>query len=175
MIELNKQFATKLGIMVDSGLINYKHYYKFCDEIIEYTENPPYWIIDLATIKYIPDATKVINEYAYSEPFEEMPDFYDFYIACLYLRYRRREITWASFLWGSGEYADRTQAVKCDCEWFYEMVTELEDCEYSIEKEKIQVEIVKDIFELEIKMAEELYKPFQLYFREYILNSNEKS
>ncbi|MEI5906846.1 hypothetical protein WAK64_07210 [Bacillus spongiae] len=93
MIELTKQFATKLGIMVDSRLIYYKHYYKhyykFCDEIIEKMDNPPYWIIELATIKYIPEATKVINEYVLSEPFEKMPDFYDFYIACLYLKYKR--------------------------------------------------------------------------------------
>ncbi|MEI5909284.1 hypothetical protein WAK64_19730 [Bacillus spongiae] len=55
------------------------------------------------------------------------------------------------------------------------MVTELEDSEYSIEKEKLQVEIVKEIFELENKMAEELYKPFLLYFREYILTNNKNS
>ncbi|MEI5906873.1 hypothetical protein WAK64_07350 [Bacillus spongiae] len=114
----------------------------------------------------------MINEYVYSEPFEEMPDLYDFYIACLYLRYRRREVSWASFLWASGDYADGYQAVKCDCRWFYEMVTELEDSGFSIEREKLQVEIVTETFELEIKMAEEIYKPFHQYFREYILTNS---
>lgn len=59
--ELNKQFARKIGIMLESRLIWYKHYFLFCDEIIEKMEKPPYWIIELATKKYIGDAVKIVN------------------------------------------------------------------------------------------------------------------
>jgi hypothetical protein len=172
--ELNKHFARKLSVMVDSRLIWYKHYFKFCDEIIENMEDPPYWIIELATTKFIPDALKVINEYGFnSEPFEEIQsDLCDFFIACLFLRYNRREISWATFLKKSGEFADVTQAVKCDCEWFYEMLNNYEDSDFSKGLEKTQIKKVNEVFRISIEEAQELYSPFQLYFHEYVTNNN---
>jgi Uma2 family endonuclease len=85
--ELNKHFARKLSVMVDSRLIWYKHYFEFCDEIIENMEDPPYWIIELATTKFIQDALIVINEYAFdTEPFEEIPsDLCDFSLLVYFL------------------------------------------------------------------------------------------
>ncbi|MFE4430742.1 hypothetical protein ACFRH9_27770 [Peribacillus butanolivorans] len=119
-------------------------------------ENPPYWIIELATIKFIPDATKAINEYASSEPFEEIPsDLYDFYIACIYIRYKRREISWATFLQMAGEFADYAQAVKCDCEWFYEMLNVYEDSEFSKGIEKYQTKKVSEIFKVNSTEAQD--------------------
>ena len=159
--------------MVDSRLIWYKHYFKFCDEIIENMENPPYWIIELATTKYIPEATKVINEYAYSEPFEEIPsEICDFFIACLYLSYNRREISWATFLQKAGEYADGTQAVECDCEWFFELLNVYEDSQFSKGLEKNQTKKVREIFQVNITEAQELYRPFQHYFQEFVTQNN---
>ena len=51
-------------------------------------DSPPYWILELSSVKYIPDAVTILNNYAFSEPFEEFStDLNDFYIACLYTKY----------------------------------------------------------------------------------------
>lgn len=174
-MNLDKHFARKLLAMINSRLICYKHYFGFCDELIVTMEKPPYWIIELATIKYIPEAIKVINEYTNSEPFEGISsDLYDFYIACLYIRYNRREISWATFLQNAGEYADGTQAVKCDCEWFYEMLNDYEDSDFSRRLERTQTKKVIEVFQINIDEAQELYRPFQLYFQKYVTSNNNK-
>lgn len=83
--ELNKQFARKIAIMLESNLIWYKHYFLFCDEVIEKNDKPPYWIIELAAIKYLKHAVNVVNSFAFSEPFEYFSDsLYDFHVSCLF-------------------------------------------------------------------------------------------
>ena len=65
-IEPTKEFACKLGIMLDSKIIWYKHFHPFCDDIILEYEKPPYWIIELATVKYQGDAIGIVNRYIHS-------------------------------------------------------------------------------------------------------------
>lgn len=167
--DLNRQFARKMGIMLESRLIWYKHYFLFCDEVIENMDKPPYWIIELATKKYIGDAVKIVNTFASSEPFETYPDsLYDFYVGCLFLRYERKELSWASFLKESGDFADGTKAVKHECEFFYYMLNDYEDSEYSIDLEFKQVEIIKNEFKNELYEARSFYAPFVDYFRKYV-------
>jgi hypothetical protein len=168
-VELNKPFARKLGLMLESRLIWYKHYFLFCDEVIEQMDKPPYWIIDLADKKFLPDAIGIANRYAFSEPFEVSPYAGgDFYIACLYLRYERRELSWASFLNGAGDYTDSTQAGKHDCEHFYYMLNDLEDSEFSIELERQQREQIQQEFKEDIQEARDFYTPFIDYFKRYV-------
>lgn len=181
-LELNKQSARKIGIMLESKLIWYKHYFLFCDEIIEKMDRPPYWLIELSTKKFLGDAIKIVNAYAFSEPFETFPDsLTDFYVGCLFIRYERNELSWASFLEKSGDYADGEgySTLKHDCEYFYHMLNEYEDNEYSIQLENKQAEIVKDAYRNEIQDVRVLYNPFVDYFRKYVSlqknNPNEHS
>lgn len=51
-IEPDKELAGKLSIMLDSKLIWYKHFQLFCDEIIDEYQKPPYWIIELAMVRF---------------------------------------------------------------------------------------------------------------------------
>ncbi|MRN53976.1 hypothetical protein [Paenibacillus monticola] len=170
-IELNRQTARKIGIMLESNLIWYKHYFLFCDEVIEKMDKPPYWIIELATKKYIGDAVRIVNGYAFSEPFEAFPDsLYDFHIGCLYVRYERKELSWASFLEESGDFADGYQAVKKDCQFFYYMFNDYHDSEYSLDLELKQAELVKKEFMNEIYEVQGIYTPFVDYFRKYVLS-----
>jgi hypothetical protein len=174
-IELNRLFARKMGVMLEAGLIWYKHYYFFCDEIIEQMDKPPYWIMDLATQKYIGDAIRIVNTYAFSEPFEAFPDtVYDLHIGCLYLRYERKEISWASFLADSGRFADSYQAVKQPCEFFYYMLNDYEDHEYWSPLELEQAESVEREFQSAIAEAKRLYSPFVDYFRNYVAGQRGK-
>jgi len=176
-LELNKQFARKLGIMIESGLIWYKHYFLFCDEVIEKLDKPPYWIIELATTTYTGDAIKIVNTYAFSEPFENFSNsLYDLYVGCLYIRYERKQISWASFLNKSGDFADGSGyfALKQGCDFFYTMLNDYEDNECSSDLEDKQVVTVKEEFENEISEVRNLYKPFIEYFRVYVSSQSNK-
>jgi hypothetical protein len=176
-LELNKQFARKLGIMIDSGLIWHQHYFLFCDELIEKLDKPPYWIIELALATYIGDAIEVVNTYAFSEPFENFSNsLYDLYIGCLYIRYERRQLSWASFLTESGDFADGSGnfALKKDYDYFYSMLDDYVDNEYSIDLESTQAETVKQEFQNEISEVRNLYIPFVGYFREFVSTQSNK-
>lgn len=169
-IEPNKEFACKLGIMLGSKLIWYKHFQPFCDDIIlEYTK-PPYWIIELATVRYQGSAIEIVNKYIHSEPCITYYNskHFDQYIACLYIKYDRREISWASFLLESGQYADSCEAVKEPCEYFFDLLSQYEAEEFNIELEHKQREEIQNKFRDEILEMQAIYDVFREYFKQYI-------
>lgn len=169
-IEPTKEFACKLSIMLESKLIWYKHFQPFCDDIILAHTKPPYWIIELAAVRYQGSAIEIVNKYIHSEPFVDdyRNSLFDQYIACLYIKYDRREISWASFLLGSGQYADHVQAVKEPCEYFFELLNEYEAEEFNIELEYKQREEIQDKFRNEIIEMQAMYDVFREYFKQYI-------
>ncbi len=167
--ELNKNFAHKIGLMLESRLIWYKHYDLWCEEIIDQYNEPPFWIIELATTKYIPDAVRIVNEYAYSEPFEQFSRNNDLFVACFFIRYERNEISWATFLENAGKYTDGNDA-KVDCSYFFSMLNDYEDTEFSNKVEKLQSKKVYKEFISEIKEMQHYYNPFISYFKNYVEN-----
>lgn len=169
-IEPNKELAGKLSIMLDSKLIWYKHFQLFCDEIIDEYQKPPYWIIELAMVRFQGSAIEIVNKYLNSEPFFDFykSDLSDQYIACLYLKYDRRELSWASFLMSSGEYADSNQAVKEPCEYFFDLLNEYEDSEFHMDLEYKQKEEIQNKFLQEIKEIQSVYDVFKGYYRQFV-------
>lgn len=169
-VELNKKFACKLSNMLMCKLIWYKHFQPFCDEIIEERERPPYWIIELSVVKFQPTAIEIVHNYIHSEPFVELD--YDYmanqYIGCLYLKYTSREISWASFLFSSGQYADSCQCVKEQCEYFYELLTNYEDSDFNLEVEQRQKEEIYSKFSAEIDEIRPIYMLFKSYYINYL-------
>ncbi|MGO4530397.1 hypothetical protein AB4Z30_15045 [Paenibacillus sp. 2TAF8] len=176
-IELTKEFACKLGIMLQSKLIWYKHFHPFCDDIIMEYEEPPYWIIELATMRYQGAAIEIVNKYIHSEPFCTYYNHthFDQYIACLYIKYDRRELSWASFLMEAGQYADGCEAVKEPCEYFFELLTHYEAEEFNIELEYKQRIEIQEKFQEEILEVQEIYDVFRNYFRQYVKKEREAS
>lgn len=164
MVDLSKEFAVKLGAMVESSLINYKYYELWCDELIEILEEPPIWIIELANTKCLKDATKVIYDYAYSEPFIDFRLFNlnDFYVSCLYVKYKRRHISLATFLQLAGQYSDGNDCI-VDCSYFYFLLNRLEDNEYCLKEE---LEESDDIHKKFLKHIAEVDDYF-IYFTNY--------
>ncbi|MHA7966734.1 hypothetical protein ACX93W_21725 [Paenibacillus sp. CAU 1782] len=170
-VELNKEFACQLSNMLMCKLIWYKHFHPFCDEIIEKQERPPYWIIELSMEKYQPRAIEIVNTYIYSEPFVELDygHMANQYIACLYQKYLSREISWASFLFLSGEYADSCQNVREDCEYFYELLTDYEDSDFDPIIEKKQKSEIYNQFNAEIDEIGPIYLAFKEYYKNYLM------
>ena len=105
---LDKRFVSRLATMVESGLLRWKLRAAWADDPIARLYSPPTWLLDLSTIKYRPDAVRVLRMEASSPPFEEFDsdEQSDEFLACLLLRYRRGEISWATFLDEGGLHLD---------------------------------------------------------------------
>lgn len=166
--ELNNEFAVKMSVMLRTSLINYKYYETWCEEFIEHDDDPPQWILELAWTKYQPEAVKIVESYAFavSTDFECM-NLHDFYLACLFEKYRKRQIAWADFLLAAGRYSDGNECFR-DCEYFYAFLNELEDREYSRKTEQEQAEQIGKELEVLIKECDGLYQYFIEYFQQYV-------
>jgi hypothetical protein len=165
---LDKLFALRLALMIQSHLIWYKHYIPWADELIQKMESPPFWILGLTGVKHVGDAMKVLNDYIYSEPFNTLNTVAerDEYVACLFLRYRRQELSWATTLDEAGKYTDAHEG-KFPCEYFFEQLNDLEDAEFSSVLEYQQANRVMADFTNEIRTIQPYYESFIPYFRMY--------
>jgi hypothetical protein len=168
---LDRKFALRIVTMIESRLIWYKHYYGWADEIIMAMERPPYWILEIATVKYFPQAAAIVREFVYSEPFEtfDYEEYTDEYIACLFLRYRHGAISWATFLNEAGAFTDAHNGERY-CEDFYDNLNILEDNEYSKKIEQSQREEIETEFATAISTINTFYLGFLEYFRRYVAN-----
>jgi len=164
----SKRFALRIARMIDSRLIWYKHYYGWADQLIATLDEPPTWILEIATIKYYPDAVAAVNRFVYAEPFERFDgeECDDEYIACLYLRNESGATSWATFLNDAGAYTDARGGRRC-CEYFYEMLNTLEDNEFALAIQEQQRAEVGSEFMSAIQMLRPIYQMFMGYFREY--------
>ena|SRR5687768_7364394 len=102
----SKEFANTLALAIEAGCLTYRETIPWADAMIEALERPPLWICDLSTTKYRPDALKVIRDFLNAEPFELITTAPHEYLGFLWIRYERRELSWATFLNEAGEYSD---------------------------------------------------------------------
>jgi hypothetical protein len=162
----DKRFVLRLATMVESGLLSWEFYAAWADDLIARLDSPPSWLLDLSTTKYRPDAVRVLRTEAFSPPFEEFDsdEQSDEFLACLLLRYRRGEISWATFLNEGGLHLDNENGRR-HCEWLYQMLTDLERHEYSKEVENAQRASVRAELDEALARVEPLYLTFLECFR----------
>ena len=165
-MELDKRTALRIKTMVDSGLIWYRHVHPWADQIIEREEHPPAWLLDVTVQRYTPKMSECIGAYVYSEPFQAFPpgEVDAEHLACLFIRHERGEISWATFLRAAGEFADGASG-EWPCEDFYEMLTSLEDAEYSTDIAADQASGVGDRLAIALETMKPLYREFLAEFR----------
>jgi hypothetical protein len=117
--------------MMETSLIDFSYTHPWADELIMALDAPPSWLCDLATAKSRDDQIKAVREFALSEPFETVPSgMVKFWVACLWLRYERRELSWATFLRITGEYLDPNGG-DWDCETPYHFLNVYEDAYFT--------------------------------------------
>ncbi|MGV3774945.1 MAG: hypothetical protein ACO1QB_18750 [Verrucomicrobiales bacterium] len=127
----NKQECFFILEMMECSLIDYSYTEPWAVELIKSINTPPFWLCDLATKKYRGDQIKAIQGFVYSEPFEAGPaDLEKFAVACFWLRYERRELSWATFLRMAGELLDRRN-VDWECETPYHYLNVYEDAYFT--------------------------------------------
>lgn len=151
---VDKAFLAKLQLMIEAGFIDYKTYIPWCDYMILHTPSPPFWLTELCLAKNPEKAIAILRQYIYSEPFEaEKETTEDFYIACLFLRYRReQEFSWKKFLLEAGQYSDGNEWVNSkDCEYYYGL---LNKAERNPALELQQAKEVKELLHKQIHQAE---------------------
>lgn len=165
----DKRFALRLATMVKSRLVWYEHFAPWADELIMKLDAPPYWLLELSTTRYQPDAAGILSDYAHSPPYDsigasERNDQVDEYVACLFLRYRRGELSWASFLRETGQYLDVANGRRA-CEDFYALLTDLEHHEYAKDLENTQRAELEREFHGAIERIDSVYRVFVGFFR----------
>ena len=104
----------------------------WAESLVLSTESAPKWLCDVATKKYSPDVSKALGEYGGLSPFEAVnrTEVDDDYLSCLYLRYERHELSWASFLDLASRYTDGADG-SWECEELFGFLNTLEDADFS--------------------------------------------
>lgn len=159
----SKQECFYLLEMLESRLVDFSYTHPWADQLITQMDSAPSWLCDLATNKYQGDQTKALREYIFAEPFEPGPaELEKFHIGCLWLRYERRELSWATFLELAGSHLD---AASCDwdCETPYHYLNVYEDAYFSKESEKRTKEeyLIDHDLTPWILLAKEKFEPFR--------------
>ncbi|GDY26275.1 hypothetical protein AHAT_21650 [Agarivorans sp. Toyoura001] len=163
-----KRDAISIATMLEAGLIDYKHYMCWVDERMLLEEEPDLWVIELAATKDTQAAIGHLNSYAYSEPFEQFnsESCNDEFVASQWLRYKRKEISWAIFLQKSGDYTDGNYARE-DCDYFYYMLNDFEINDFSEQLEIKQSSTVNKLFNDVIQTTASKYNEFLPYLDKY--------
>ncbi len=159
----NKQACFYVLEMLESRLIDFSYTHPWADQIIIRLDYAPSWLSNLASKKYQGDQSKALREYVFSEPFEAGPDEMEkFHVACLWLRYERRELSWATFLRLAGEILDAANA-DWYCETPYHYLNMHEDAYFSNESEEQTKRDYLTDHDLGpwIEMAKEKFEPFR--------------
>lgn len=121
--------------MIKSRLLDYTYTQAWADKLLLRCDVPPSWLCDISMKQYQGDILTAIREFVFSEPFEqEPPGIEKFHVACLFLRYERRELSWATFLEKTGEILDSYNG-DLDCETPYYYLNLYEDAYFSLESE----------------------------------------
>ena len=144
--------------MLDAGLISYRELQPWAESLLASISDPPQWLCDVAIQKYSPDVSKSLGDYVWSQPFEsfDYSEADDEHLASLYVRYERRELSWATFLDLAGRYADNADRGWV-CEEFYELLNDFEDAEFSPAVERKQQETIRFKLQAAIGRVRPLY------------------
>ena len=167
-MELSKANAFRLEAMIASHLIWYKHYVPWADDLITRIAKPPVWLMDLSSVKYVGDATKILGSFVFSEPFESIDQeaHYRDYIGSLLLRYQRRELSWATFLDEAGKFTDCSSSSETNlpCEYFFEMLNDYEDSDFALALEKSQASEIAAEFQSAVDSLIPIYQEFRSFY-----------
>lgn len=159
----SKREALYILEMVEAELIDFSYIHPWADQIIAALNVAPAWLCELAVESYRGGVSKILCEYPCSEPFEAPPDGLEkFHVACLWIRYERRELSWATFLRSAGEILDAANG-DWDCETPYHFLNVHEDAYFSRESEEQTKKDYLADHDLApwIVLAKEKFEPFR--------------
>lgn len=162
-----KEHANRILQMCEVRLLGYKHLQPWACSLIESLGEAPAWLCELASLRYHGDVEKCLREYIFSPPFEQFDRnaLCDYAVAGLMVRFDLRQISWGTLLDEAGSFVDCADAGAEECEWYYEMLNELEDSEYDHDVAVRQVERVRELHADAVEKVYADYEPFLQAFR----------
>jgi hypothetical protein len=138
----SKSFAQTLAIAIIAGCLRQRDIALWADKIIENCENPPVWICELSATKHNEDVLRVIGDFIESDPFDAIKNRAEDFLGFDWIRYERREISWATFLTEAEDYSTVYGAIGTS-EYFLETLNEFEGSEFDLTIESQQREAVR--------------------------------
>jgi hypothetical protein len=158
----DKQTLRRILEMQGVGLIHWKHLQPWAHAIVASVEMPPLWILDLSYLTFQGDIERCLREIVFAPPFEGFDEELccDYAIACAFLRYRRRDLSWAGFLLTAGQLADTRDADGRSCAFYFELLNTLEDGGFRSSIERRQSREVSRHLAGPIAKAARDYHPF---------------
>ena len=122
--------------MLEAKLIDSRHTMPWAKRLLENSDVGPSWLIAVSHKRYTGDQIAAFREYVSSDCSGERPrDLEKFHVGCLWLRYERRELSWASFLNETGLHLDNSSC-EWQCEVPFSYLTMYEDARFTIEAEE---------------------------------------
>jgi|SRR5690348_4274207 len=129
---LGTHFADRISAMIESGLLTYRHYRPWASRLTQMLDKPPAWVRELGAARDRPAAEAAARNFAFGDAVGlSIDDWTDEYVASLFLRHERRELSWATFLNEAGIGSDNSNSGMNACEYFYNMLNEYEESEFS--------------------------------------------
>ena len=124
---LDTRLAHVLAVMGESRLIGLESLRPWADAWILKLDAPPAWLLELCTARELAEAVRILSDAAGSPSSESLDtdERADVFVACLLLRYRRGDLSWATFLREAGQRLDAANGHR-PCEDLYALLTELE-------------------------------------------------
>ncbi|MFP2899133.1 hypothetical protein [Corallococcus sp. 4LFB] len=120
--------VVRIGAMVRMGLVGLKQLIAWADAWVMKLDDSPLWLLELCTA---PDADTALG-LIYDIPMlpfaatpEELRARDADHLACLFLRYRRGELSWGDFLFKGGQFLDGANG-PWECEAFFMQLNLLE-------------------------------------------------
>jgi hypothetical protein len=149
--------------MLETSLIDFSYTGPWAEQLIVEIDGLPFWLCELAAKRFQGDLIKALRDYIYSEPFEAGPaEMEKFHVACLWLRYERRELSWATFLRCAGAHLDPVSR-DWDCETPFHYLNKFEDAYFSeaAEQDTKRQYLASHNLNPWIEKARERFKPFK--------------
>lgn len=149
------------------GLVTPSHLQPWACGWVAALDRAPPWLCELAMLRHRHEIDRWLREFLDSDPRapRDGDHLCDYAVACLLLRHERRAISWATCLESVGDLVDGRSFGRKPCEYFYDMLTELEDHEYDLVVEQRQVAVVHADFADVMREVKADFAPFAAAFR----------
>lgn len=158
----DRQFARRLAVLIESGLIDYRHYYPWADAVILALDEAPLWVLKLAVTSDAKQAVLLCRGFANSNLEENFKarwqDDENWTISCLFLRYEGGTLTWLQFLQQVDFFLDERRSYHSKIQFFWFLGVFEEYGDHSLEAEQ-RGEVVTAYRE-EIEAARDFYERF---------------
>ncbi|RKH51411.1 hypothetical protein [Corallococcus llansteffanensis] len=154
-----------IATMVDAGLIGLRHVVPWADAWVLKLDSPPLWLLELCMTRDVRVAQGLLITAACQRADPMGSDEHNAeYLACLFLRYRHGDLSWAAFLDEGGQQLDASNASRT-CEELYGLLNALERDEHPADLEQVQSADIERSLRDALDRMEPLHRMFEALAR----------